>query len=225
MDKKIIFEYGFIEYITHMGTDLTHVNAARVSFGKRKDTYDNKDQKLINYLASNNHTSPFRHCYLQVHVKCPEFVARQWYKHIIGCDYTFKDTGWNEISSRYVEIHEFWKPDYFRQQAIDKKQGSTDAPHPRSDYWKKLYIEHIDRTDFLYTEMVADGVAIEQARTLLGLNMYTEFYWSASFQAIAHFVNLRYDEHAQKEIRQYAIALDDIAYTIWTNSWSVRSLL
>lgn len=107
---------GFVKIVDVMGNDATVVNSARVSFGNMIHEIRAQDLKLIDYLAKHKHTSPFRHCYVQFHVKAPEFVARQWYKHIVGGEYSFKDQPWNEISGRYVQFdHEFWQPEGFRK--------------------------------------------------------------------------------------------------------------
>jgi thymidylate synthase (FAD) len=124
MEVKLL-DNGFIKVVDSLGSDLTVVNSARVSFANKKDEMDKKDEKLIKYLATHSHTSPFRHAYVQLHIKAPEVVARQWYKHIIGSEYAFKDQPWNEISGRYVEYkQEVYIPEVFRQQSTDNKQAS-----------------------------------------------------------------------------------------------------
>lgn len=236
MDKGTVVytsnKVGFIELVDYMGSDLTHVNAARVSMGKRKEVLDDKDTKLIKYLAESEpvHNAPFRHAQIQLHIKAPEFISRQWYKHVIGTNYSFdtsahKDTAWNEISGRYVAYNEFWIPDYFRQKAANVKQGSLDEIHPRNDYWIQRYQDHVAATEVLYKHMLEDGIPSEQARTVLGLNVYTEYYWTASFQAIAHFVRLRDEAHAQKEIREYAILLSAIMAELFPVAWEYRNRL
>ena len=114
-----VLDRGFVRLVDHMGNDLTVVNAARVSFGKRKEAFDPKDAELVDYLAEHEHTAPFRHAYLTFHVKAPIFVFRQWMKHRIASDF-------NEISGRYVEFKEdeYFVPESFRQQAKVNKQGS-----------------------------------------------------------------------------------------------------
>src|SRR5688500_11326917 len=131
---------GYVRYIQHMGSDLTVVNSARASFNKESDRLTNKDERLIGFLSEADppHTSPFRHAYITFQVKAPVFVARQWWKHIIGAEYTndsFKDTGWNEQSGRYVPYDDYWTPAYFRIAPDNKKQGSIDEVHPNNTYW------------------------------------------------------------------------------------------
>ena len=202
---------GFISLVDSMGNDLTVVNSARVSFGKRKTELDNNDEKLIAYLAKNKHWSPFRHVSFQFHIKAPELVGRQFFKHLVGCEYTFKDTAWNEISGRYVVYeNEFYIPKILRQQSASNKQASTNTPVDNSDILLDTYSNTIDLCYEKYQELVNAGVCKEQARGLLPVSFYTEWYWTASLQAVINFINLRDHDHAQWEIRQYAIAMKQL---------------
>ena len=221
---------GFVRLEDSMGDDLSVVNAARVSFNKRKEKLDDKDIRLMNFLANSDpsHTMPFRHIYVTMQVKAPIFVLRQWQKHLIGCEYSFeqyKDTPWSEQSGRYIAYDGYWTPDYFRIAADNKKQGSIDSPHPNTALWLEKYKEHNENALELYQLMLEDGVAPEQARTLLGMNMYTNFYWTSSLQAVAHFVNLRDHEEAQKEIKEYAEIVDRLMTELFPISWSFRKRL
>lgn len=213
---KHVLDKGFVNLIGVLGDDLTVVNAARVSFGKRKTQLSQGDIKLIKYLAEHKHWSPFRHVQLQFHCKVPEFVARQWYKHVVGIAYTEAasvDHAWNEISMRYVDAGEFdfYTPTAFRKQSEDNKQASMDETVSDPDgMLKKQYQAQCSDAFTLYQKLVADGVAKEQARALLPLSVYTEFYWTASLQAIVNFVILRQHAGAQFEIREYADAIDDL---------------
>jgi thymidylate synthase (FAD) len=145
----------------------------------------------------------------------PEFVARQWYKHVIGIAYTdggasCVDHGWNEISLRYVDASQFeyYTPEGFRQQSENNKQASRDDLVPDADgHLMQAYREHCSGALNLYARMVEQGVAKEQARGVLPLTIYTEFYWTASLQAVANFIKLRLHPGAQYEIRLYAEAL------------------
>lgn len=217
---KVNIDNGFIAIIDYLGTDLTVVNSARVSFGKESKEFNEKDQKLIKYLANHGHTSPFRHCFVQFHIKAPEFVARQWYKHIVGAEYSFKDTGWNEISGRYVEYDtEIWVPKALRKAAINKKQGSSQDLVDNHSILLEKYCQSVNNSFDTYLELLKSGVCHEQARTVLPLSIYTEWYWTASLQAISHFVNLRNSEGAQLEIKEYAILLNKTMEEIFPNSW------
>lgn len=211
---------GFIEVIDSLGTDSTVVNAARVSFGKKITELEEKDIKLLEYLAKNNHTSPFRHCSVQFHIKAPEFVARQFWKHCVGADYTFKDTAWNELSGRYVTYSpESWIPSTLRQQSVDKKQGSSIQPIANQDYFIEMYKNANQAAYDVYEAMLKAGVCREQARTILPINIYTEWYWTASLQAIHHFVKLRNESHAQEEIQEYARVMNDLMKDLFPNAW------
>ena len=128
MLKSKVLDKGFIEVIDSLGNDLTVVNSARVSFGKRKEKWDKSDERLVRYLAKHKHFSPFRHLQVQFHIKAPEFVMRQWYKHVVGIETTSnssaKDHAWNEISGRYVPVEDYYIPSVFRKQSEDNKQAS-----------------------------------------------------------------------------------------------------
>jgi thymidylate synthase (FAD) len=216
-DKKIsVLDHGFVELIDTLGSDLTVVNSARVSFGKRKTEMSEGDVKLINFLAKHQHWSPFRHVQLQFHCKVPEFVARQWYKHVVGIAYTEHatvDHAWNEISLRYVNASDFdvYVPNGFRTQSEDNKQASTDDIVADTDgKLRQSYVDHCRQALTLYENLIESGVAREQARGVLPLNIYTEFYWTVSLQALANFIQLRTHAGAQYEIREFAHALEKL---------------
>jgi thymidylate synthase (FAD) len=198
-----VLDKGFIGLIDHMGSDLTVVNAARVSFGKRKEAFDERDAELVSYLAAHGHTAPFRHAYLTFHVKAPIFVFRQWMKHRVASDF-------NEISGRYVEFadDEFYVPDAFRLQSKANRQGSEgELPGREGPAAAEAYLDACRNGLRQYRALIGMGVCREQARCVLPLAMYSEAYWTASLQAVAHFLRLRQDAHAQWEMRQYADAV------------------
>ena len=206
-----VLDRGFVRLVDYMGTDLTVVNAARVSFGKRKETFDDKDAELVAYLAEHEHTAPFRHAYLTFHVKAPIFVFRQWMKHRIASDF-------NEISGRYVEFSqdEFYVPHSFRQQARINKQGSEgQIQEEHSQAAMEAYTDACRNSVKQYKALIEMGVCREQARCVLPLALYSEVYWTASLQAVAHFLRLRLDSHAQWETRQYAKAVRELAGPIF----------
>ena len=225
--KIDVLDSGFIEVIDHLGDDLTVVNSARVSFGKRKTMYEDGDRKLVTFLAKHKHYSPFRHMGVQFHIKAPEFVMRQWYKHVVGIETTSssatKDHAWNEISGRYVPVKDFYKPLIWRQQSPDNKQGSgEDMPENINQECQKIFDNFMINVDESYENLLKLGVAKEQARTILPLNQYTEVYWTASFQAIMNFLELRTEKTAQWEIQQYAQAIKQLVSKIYpetTNIW------
>ena len=211
--KTKVLDKGFIEVIDSLGNDLTVVNSARVSFGKRKSTWSASDRRLCKYLAKHKHYSPFRHLQVQFHVKAPEFVMRQWYKHVVGIETTSngstKDHAWNEISGRYVPVEEFYIPEIWRKQSEDNKQASEGVLESENNSRAKHYYDNaLSTTVSMYNRLINDlGVAKEQARVILPLSQYTEVYWTASFQAIMNFNELRNEKTSQIEIQEYAKSL------------------
>ena len=198
-----------VTYIDHMGSDLSVVNAARVSFGKESEwnwskelesgtgdgcTLKERDTKLIHYLSKHKHMSPFGHCFVSLHITAPIFVARQLVKH--------KFLRWNEISRRYVDDEpEFYVPDQWRGRSADKKQGSDGV------------VEGIDSTvveslvkcaKHDYNYLLAKGVSPEQARMVLPQSTLTEWIWSGSLDAFTDMCNLRCKEDSQYETRLVA---------------------
>lgn len=222
--KKEILDKGFIEVVDKLGSDLTVVNSARVSFGKRKTKFEDKDKILVQYLAENKHWSPFRHIIVQFHVKAPEFVMRQWYKHVVGIEtsssYPTKDHAWNEISGRYVPVQDFYFPEKWRKQSEDNKQAS-EGEIPEQETARNILNETMDYLNLQYNKLLELGVAKEQARIILPLNQFTEVYWTASFQAIMNFISLRDDTHAQWEIREYAIAMKEFMIELFPETTKI----
>ena len=210
MLRSKVLDKGFIEVVDSLGNDLTVVNSARVSFGKRKKYWDRSDERLVRYLAKHKHYSPFRHLQVQFHIKAPEFVMRQWYKHVVGIETTSnsstKDHAWNEISGRYVEVEDYYIPNVWRKQSEDNKQASegilTEIENERAIH---AYDVALTTTKNMYERLVTHyGIAKEQARIILPLSQYTEVYWTASFQAIMNFIELRNEKTSQVEIQEYA---------------------
>ena len=196
-----------VKLIDKMGSDLTVVNAARVSFGKNKEVLDASDEKLIKFLAKHNHWSPFAHCSLQFRIKAPIFVARQLVKHQVGLS-------WNEISRRYVDYEpEYYMPTSWRLRAEDKKQGSSDE---KIDYDIANTIKNANTT---YNDMLDKGIAPELARMVLPQNMYTEWYWSGTLYAFARICDLRCAEDTQEETRVIADIIDEITHDQFPVSW------
>lgn len=219
-----VLDRGFIKLIDSMGSDLTTVNAARISFANIKEVFDLKDEKLINYLAEHQHFSPFRHIMLTLHIKLPIFVKNQMVKHQIGSEWTLecvKGLNFNEISRRYVDTNiEVHIPSEWRMQSKTSKQCSTDQLAPNSDYIKGEYIKSIELAFKTYTKMISSGVAREQAREVLPLSLYTEIYITGSLQMFANLVKLRNHPTAQKEIQEYAVAIDKACSQVAPLSWA-----
>jgi len=230
MLKSQVLDKGFIEVVDSLGNDLTVVNSARVSFGKRKTKFDKSDERLVRYLAKYKHYSPFRHLQVQFHVKAPEFVMRQWYKHVVGIETTSnsstKDHAWNEISGRYVPVEEFYVPEVWRKQSEDNKQASDgvldDLQQKRMSMNYRVFMNQVEMA---YETMINTGVAKEQARILLPLSQYTEVYWTASFQAIMNFIELRDEKTSQIEIQLYAKAMKELMFEVYPKTTEIWSKL
>lgn len=217
-----------VSYIDSMGTDLTIVNAARVSFDKESeyvyplDTLEGldsgslsaKDARLIDYLAKHNHWSPFAHTSIQLRIKAPIFVARQLVKHQIGLT-------WNEVSRRYVDSPpEFYLPETWRvRPAGSIKQGSW-GEHPASGEWGTAVVLNVGALSYLYEEMIADGVAPEQARMILPQNMMTEWWWTGSLMAFCRVCRERLVPGAQAETRIVAEMIAEIVAPLFPVGWS-----
>ena len=209
-------------YINHMGSDISVVNAARVSFGKKSgweyddtDAYNQKrylpkaDTKLILYLADHKHMSPFGHCFATFHVKAPVFVARQLVKH--------KFLRWNEISRRYVDDEpEFYVPDVWRGRSEDKKQGSEGVV----DVLEESYTSRQERAIAYYMRLVnVVGVCPEQARMVLPQSVMTEWYWSGSLDAFSDMCVLRCASDTQFETRYVAEQISVKMHELFPVSW------
>ena len=226
--KIDVLDKGYIEVVDTLGDDLTPVNAARVSFGGRSDTFTEKDKRLSKFLIKHKHFSPFRHQHIMVIIKAPEFVLRQWYKHVVGIETTSthatKDHAWNEISGRYVEVEDFYFPEVWRKQSEDNKQASEgELDDLQQKRMSMIYNTFMNQVEMAYETMISSGVAKEQARIVLPLSQYTQVWWTASFQSVMNFIELRDEPTAQVEIQEYARALKKImldAFPETTNLWS-----
>ena len=184
-----------IQVIDKMGSDLSVVNAARVSFNKRKKEFEDKDEKLIKYLAEHDHWSPFGHTTLQFLIKAPVFVARQLVKHQVGLV-------WNEVSRRYVDDEpEFYIPFIWRGRPENKKQGSSEK---EIEFDITPTIKYVKET---YQNLLKDGVAPEMARMVLPQNMMTKWYWTGSVMAFARVCNLRNKPDSQEETRMITLQM------------------
>lgn len=213
-----------VTLIDSMGSDLTVVNAARVSFDKRHEEYDiSTDDGLLRYMAAHGHMSPFRHVQVQLHIRCPEFIARQLYKHVVGVQ-AIKDHAWNEVSGRYVtfERSDLWEPapGGWRTQSANTKQGS-DGPldEYQSVLASEIYTRAMDNAYASYRALLSTGVSREQARAVLPLSMYTQFYWTASLEAMFHFCQLRKASNAQGEIQDLAAQIEQCVSRMAPRSW------
>ena len=207
-----VLDHGFVKLLETFGDELTIVNAARVSFGVQKTELSKGDERLINYLYKHKHYSPFRHLMFRFHIKAPEVVMRQLYKHVVGIEATssdaVKDHAWNEISGRYKPVQEYYYPEVWRKQSADSKQASDGVVSTEmNELLCEKFNKHMEETIRLYEELLDRGVAREQARLVLPMNQYTEVIWTCSAQALLNFIWLRDEETAQVEIQQYAKAM------------------
>ena len=214
-----------VTHIDHMGSDLSVVNAARVSFGKKSEALgksgvegqpmtpilNDPDKKLIKYLAKHKHMSPFGHCFASFHIKAPVFVARQLVKH--------KFLRWNEISRRYVSDNpEFYRPEIWRGKSDDKKQGSdgkiaSGSPDIVSFHLNKVALDN-------YKLLLHHGVCPEQARMVLPQSTMTEWYWSGSLDAFSDMCKLRCKSDTQYETRIVADHISNLMLNLFPKSWS-----
>jgi len=206
---------GSIELLETFGSDLTVVNAARVSFAKESAEITPADVKLIGYLAEHNHVTPFFHPQARFRIKMPIFVAREWFRHTVGL-------ARNEVSRRYVDsTPECWcpSPDNIRQRDPRLKQGSRPDAIADADGVHAIMKAHMDSTVSLYESLLAQKVAPEIARCVLPQSMYTEFIETGSLAAFARLVGLRTGEDAQVEIRNYAAGLSELLTPRFPISW------
>ena len=229
--KIDILDKGYIELVDTLGDDLTPVNAARVSFGGRSKNFENKDKKLSKFLIKHKHFSPFRHQHAMFVIKAPEFVMRQWYKHVVGIETTSnhptKDHAWNEISGRYVPVEEYYEPLIWRKQSDDNKQASEGQLDVETNSKAiHAYNHALQQTKEMYDRLVTHyGVAKEQARIILPLSQYTEVYWTASFQAIMNFIELRDEKTSQVEIQEYARSMKELMHKVYPKTTEIWSKL
>lgn len=204
-----------VAYITHSGSDLTVVNAARVSFDKESKELNSSDIKLLKYLATHDHWTPFAHPQITLRVKAPIFVRTQCFKHKVG----FVE---NEISRRYVDsAPDFFTPKVWRERDANKKQGSKDTGILEQDLVSYKYQELTSKVLALYNDMLKLNVAPEQARMVLPQSMFTEWYWTGSLAAYARFCRLRREGTAQKEVQELAGMVAGIVGPLYPECFSV----
>lgn len=205
-----VLDKGYVRLTNVMGSDLSIVNSARVSYDKESTELSDKDERLIKFLAREGHTSPFRHATLQFEMYAPLMVARQHWKYIVGSDHTMD--AWNESSRRYItEEPAFYVPNKgeWRSAPENSKQGSGETIHPALGYaMSEELIEYIEKGEMLYKWAMDNDVCAEQARLFLpAYGMYVRYYWTASLQSVAHFLNQRLSHDSQAEIQAYAQAV------------------
>lgn len=205
-----------VTYLEHMGDDCSVVNAARVSFAKQVDSFSENDAKLVQYLARNDHWSPFAHTSIKVRVSAPIFLARQLVKHQVG-------GVWNEESRRYIsgDVNYFVPTDWRRTPDGSVKQGSGGTFDNKSDidYLNKVLMNHYAECDKLYRDLLNKGVCPEQARMVLPLGAVTHWVWTGSLLFWARVYSLRNSNHAQKDLKSFTDQLDKIMTKLYPNCW------
>ena len=214
MNKIDVLDKGYVRLVDVLGSDLTIANAARVSYDKQVETMSERDERLVKFLATHDHTSPFRHAMLQFEVYAPLMIARQWWKYLAGSDHT--QDAWNESSRRYItEEEEFYVPDVheWRSKPANSKQGSGDPLNVKDGTILTAdMVDYIERGSRLYQQAMEDGVAPEQARLFLpAYGMYVRWYWTGSLQSVAHLIGQRTKDDAQYEFQEYAHAVKALA--------------
>jgi len=199
-----VLDHGFVRLDASMADDLSVVNGARVSFARRREELDDADAGLIRFLMRDRHGTPFEHNAFRFHIRCPIFVAREWFRHRIG--------SFNEFSMRYAKATEdFYVPDAddVRTQVGKPGSYSFDPVEPDLAERTRKELQSVYDVAFAtYTRLVEQGIARELARSVLPVGAYTEFYWTVNARALMNFVSLRAAETAQREIRRYAEACE-----------------
>ena len=211
----VVLDHGHVSYVSHMGNDLTVVNAARVSFQKESTEFTGKDEKLIQYLAKHKHWTPFAHPQITLRIKAPIFIRTQLFKHKVG----FTE---NEVSRRYVsDSPVVYRPRWRGKPTGGAKQGSEDFMPIDDDYNTANRHYEMCVRDALqtYKELLKRGVAPEQARSVLPQGTYTEWWWTGSLSAFARVYAQRSDSHAQWECQEYAKAFSTIIQPLFPYSW------
>jgi thymidylate synthase (FAD) len=216
MEKIDVLDKGYVRLVDVMGSDLSVVNAARVSYDKESVEFDEKDERLIKFLAREKHTSPFRHVMLQFEIYSPLMVCRQHFKYLAGSSFQEASgdnmQAWNESSRRYItEEPAFYIPnaEEWRSAPENSKQGSgANLTESLGEDLTYNLIKHVKASEELYELAMAHGVAAEQARLFLpAYGMYVRYYWTASLQSVAHFLQQRLAHDSQVEIQEYAKAV------------------
>jgi thymidylate synthase (FAD) len=218
-DKK-----SLVSLVDYMGSSLSIVNDARQSFDCKSQEWTDKDTRLLQYLAREKHTSPFRGVVFKFYVKCPLFIARQWWKHVIASTYVDDQLGWNEKSFRYCSADdaEFYVPKQFFKQSTSNRQASDGlVEEEKQAACLQAYEIALGTATAVYEDLIGFGVSKEQARAVLPPAMYTSFVWTCSLQALFHFISLRSGAGAQHEIGKYAEALFELGRPVAPEAFDV----
>jgi thymidylate synthase (FAD) len=200
-----VLDHGFVRLDDAMASDLSVVNAARVSFAQRSEQMAERDHGLIRFLMREKHASPFEHSVFRFHVKCPIFVAREWMRH---------RNSYNEWSARYSQLEpEFYlpEPDDVRSQVGKPGAYSFEPVDPAvADRARAAQLELYEHAYRTYEQLLEQGIAKEVARNVLPVAIYTQFYWTVNARSLMNFISLRNAAAAQREIRRYAEAVEEL---------------
>lgn len=220
-----VLDHGYVKLVDVMGSDLSVVNAARVSYDKETTRMATKDERLIDFLVREHHDSPLRHAAMSFEVYAPLEIKAQWIKHAVASTHVDDQYAWNESSRRYVtETPTFYIPEQFSLAPDDSKQGSGDLMNMETSHrWEVMLDSFQQRGLELYEQAMADGIAPEQARLFLpAYGLYVRWRWTASLHALLNFITLRLGHGAQNEIIQYGQVIADIvgeSFPITTAAW------
>jgi len=215
-----VLDHGYVRLVDSMGSDLSIVRSARVSYSAdwRSGDDEKSDEKLLRFLWRNKHTSPFEAVEFQFEIKCPIFVARQWHRH--------RTQSYNEVSARYTELpEEYYVPDtiVIGKQDEKNKQSRMISASVSNEYGDSIYIvnEHHKNCFELYKDLLKNGWPRELARSVLPMATYTRFFAKSNLRNWLHFLELRLDPHAQYEIRVYAEAIKTLIHPIIPVTWEI----
>lgn len=226
--KINVLDKGYVKLADKMGSDLSVVNAARVSYDKESTEFSERDQKLLNFLIREEHTSPFRHAAITFEVYAPLFVARQWWKYAVASSHIDDQNGWNESSRRYItENEEFYipLPNQWRSKPENSKQGSGEPISGEDGLWFTENLEELVSTgNRLYQAALEANIAPEIARLFLpAYSMYVRWRWTVSLQGVMTFLNQRLPHDAQFEIREYAGAVEQIVKDSFPHTYNAMA--
>lgn len=227
MEKIDVLDRGYVRLVDHMGSDLSIVNAARVSYDKESNEFNERDNRLLHFLLENDHTSPLRHATLSFEIYAPLMVARQWWKYAVGSTHLDDQNGWNESSRRYVTENEtFYYPDIWRSAPANSKQGSGEPLNDSDQQKWNSILEYMNETALhMYRKALDEGVAPEQARLFLpAYGMYVRWRWTTSLAGTIHFLKQRLEHDAQMEIQAYAQAVQEITHTLYPRTMEAVGL-
>lgn len=223
-----VLDKGYVRLVDKMGSDLSIVNAARVSYDKASAEFSDRDERLLNFLLREGHLSPFRHATVCFEIYAPLMVARQHWKYAVASTFVDDQNGWNESSRRYVtENEEFYIPKGFEWRSVPEnlKQGSGGPWYEHNgiwtaEEWTHRLEEYVDRGLTLYDEALEAGLAPEQARLFLpAYGMYVRYRWTVSLAGVLHFLDQRLAHDAQAEIQAYAKAVAELVEENFPKTW------